>query len=215
MSMPQPVKIVIAEDHQLFADGLETMLNGDAANYEVIAKVNNGKQLMQVMNKALPDLLLMDINMPYMNGMEAAIEIKKRHGDIKIIFISMYSSPGLIAESQKNGIAGFVTKDISVALLKKTIAQVMAGQKVYLGPTPIPQFLQQPGDDYAQKLKLSPRQLEIIVLIKNGLATNKDIANNLCLSVFTVETHLKNIFQILNVKNKIELLKFAAENNIA
>jgi DNA-binding NarL/FixJ family response regulator len=204
MIQPKQIRIVIAEDHLLFAEGLERLLNEDALYYKVVAKAVNGLQLLESVKKYLPDLVLVDVNMPLLNGIEAAIRIRKRYQHIKIVFISMDKSPSLVNLIRQNGFDGLVPKDSSVDILKNTIQKVMRHDKVY----PL-----HPGHHtYNPSLsitKLSPRQLQVIELIRQGTTTNKEIASQLAISVLTVETHLKNIFQILSIKNKLELMQYA------
>lgn len=202
------VKIVIADDHQLFADGLEQILTG-IEGYHVIEKVTNGKLLLQLMNRTVPDLILLDINMPYMDGLEAAAELKKRTPSLKIIFLSMYYDTKIINFAKENKINGFIIKNTTAPELKEAIAEVLKGNEKYVTPEsnlplqPMTEF-----EEFTRKLKLSPREVEIIQLVKLG-KTTKEIADKLFLSVFTIETHRKNIYRKLGVKNSAELSAFA------
>lgn len=202
------VKIVIADDHQLFADGLEQILTG-IEGYKVIDKVTNGKLLLQLMNRTVPDLILLDINMPYMDGLEAAAELKKRTPSIKIIFLSMYYDGKIIVFAKQNKINGFIIKNTTASELKDAIAKVLNGNDTFLIPeNNLPSQPMTEDEEFTRKLKLSPREIEIIQLIKSG-KTTKEIAEKLYLSTFTIETHRKNIFRKLDVKNSAELSAFA------
>lgn len=206
-------KIIIADDHLLLADGLEQILNS-VPDFEVIAKVANGKLLIQVLNTVVPDLILLDINMPYMNGLEAAKEIGRRMPDIKIVFLSMYFDAKLIASAKENGVKGFILKDIIAPLLKEKLIHVANGGTCF--DLPFPQTSTEPvwqQDDFANNLKLSPREIEIIKLIKVGHG-NKQISAQLGLSTYTIETHRKNIYRKLNLKGVGELIQFASDHNI-
>lgn len=206
-------KIIIADDHLLLADGLEQILNS-VPDFEVIAKVANGKILMQVLNTIVPDLILLDINMPYMNGLDAAKEIGRRMPDIKIVFLSMYFDAKLIASAKENGVKGFILKDIIAPLLKEKLIHVANGGSCF--DLPLPQTSTEPvwqQDDFANKLKLSPREIEIIKLIKVGHG-NKQISAQLGLRIYTIETHRKNIYRKLNLKGVGELIQFASDHNI-
>jgi DNA-binding NarL/FixJ family response regulator len=210
---PNPIKIIIADDHQLFAEGVETILSA-ASQFEVIGKVQNGKLLMQTLNRLRPDLILLDINMPFMTGMEAAQAIKKTMPDIKLVFLSMYYDAKIIAHTKQYGINGFIVKDVTATELKEALLKVMQGETVFLLSN---DYLQQPapapGDDFVKRYKLSPREIEIIQLIKKGKST-KEISEELSLSVFTIETHRKNIFRKLNIASVGQLISFAVENRI-
>jgi DNA-binding NarL/FixJ family response regulator len=200
-----PTKVIIVEDHLLFADGLEQILTS-LPGFEVIDKLNNGKRLMQALNSKSPDLLLLDINMPYMDGMEAAANVRKNHPSIKIIFLSMYFDRKMITTARQLGANGFVTKTVMAPVLKDVLIRVMAGENVFILPerTQLPQPAGD-SDAFARQYKLSTRELEIIGLIKEGKST-KAISDQLFLSVYTIETHRKNIFRKLQVKNVMELI---------
>ncbi|TKC65009.1 response regulator transcription factor [Pedobacter hiemivivus] len=206
-------KIIIADDHLLLADGLEQILNS-VPDFEVIAKVANGRLLMQALNTIVPDLILLDINMPYMNGLEAAKKIRQRMPDIKIVFLSMYFDAKLIAAAKEDGVKGFILKDIIAPLLKEKMIHIANGDTCFDLPfqktSTTPAWQQ---DDFANKLKLSPREIEIIKLIKLGQG-NKQISAQLSLSIYTIETHRKNIYRKLNLKGVGELIQFASEHNI-
>ncbi|TCC85849.1 response regulator [Pedobacter hiemivivus] len=206
-------KIIIADDHLLLADGLEQILNS-VPDFEVIAKVANGRLLMQALNTIVPDLILLDINMPYMNGLEAAKKIRQRMPDIKIVFLSMYFDAKLIAAAKEDGVKGFILKDIIAPLLKEKMIHIANGGTYFDLPfqktSATPAWQQ---DDFANKLKLSPREIEIIKLIKLGQG-NKQISAQLSLSIYTIETHRKNIYRKLNLKGVGELIQFASEHNI-
>jgi DNA-binding NarL/FixJ family response regulator len=205
-------KVIIADDHPLFADGVEQIINS-IPFFEVVAKVGNGKLLMQELNSIIPDLILLDINMPYMNGIEAAKEIKRRMPDIKIVFLSMYADSNIISAAKENGINGVLSKDITAPLLKECLMDVVNGN------TSFPSSVQNTTegiwqqDDFAKELKLSSREIEIIRLLKQGMS-NKQVSGYLKLSVYTIETHRKNIYRKLNLQGLGELIQFANEHKI-
>lgn len=206
-------KIIIADDHLLFADGVEQILNS-VPDFEVVAKVANGKLLMQVLNSITPDLVLLDINMPHMNGLEAAQKIRQRMPNIKIVFLSMYFDAKVITAAKDDGIKGFLLKDITAPLLKEKIMTIVNGGTSFdlrFHHESQPPAWQQ--DAFANELKLSAREIEIIKLIKLGIG-NKQISTQLGLSVYTIETHRKNIYRKLNLQGVGELIKFANEHQI-
>jgi DNA-binding NarL/FixJ family response regulator len=206
-------KIIIADDHQLFADGVEQILNS-VGHYEVVGKAANGKVLMQLLNSSPVDLILLDINMPLMDGMAAALEIKRRLPAVKILFLSMYFNSKILSFARQNHINGFLLKSTTASELKEAIADILSGNDRYSDVqenSPAQNIL--PEDEFQQKFKLSPREIEVIRLIRNG-RTTKEIADVLCLSFFTVETHRKNIFRKLEIKNMAELVAFATEKNL-
>lgn len=199
------IKVILAEDHLLFADGVEQIL-GSVPGIEVIAKVSHGKLLMQTLNNQIPDLLLLDINMPFMDGLEAARLIKTRLPNIKIIFLSMYWDSKILAFVKEHNINGFIMKTVMAMDLKEAIQKVINGQTVFLLPEHVHKGeMSYPDDEFGKQFKLSPRETEIIKLIKEGNST-KQISELLFLSAHTVETHRKNIFRKLQVKNVAELI---------
>jgi DNA-binding NarL/FixJ family response regulator len=203
-------KIIIADDHLLFADGVEQILNS-VPNFEVIGKVANGKLLMQLLNSITPDLILLDINMPFMNGLEASKIIRQRMPDVKIVFLSMYFDAKIMASAKEDGVSGFLLKDITAPILKEKIISIANGNLSFDH-----QLHQEPAweeDQFAKELKLSAREIEIIRLIKSGMP-NKQISTELKLSTYTIETHRKNIYRKLNLKGVGELIQFANEHKI-
>lgn len=201
------ISIIIAEDHQLFAEGLEKLLTSEFVNYNVLAKVNNGKILMHMLDSYTPDLVLLDINMPFMDGLTASLEIRKKLPEVKIIIISMYTNPTIITQCKKNGVNGFIPKDTSIDILKESIEKVLNGEDIFLTGSNVQENVQGNEDIYTLRSKLSPRQLEIVRIMNQGTTSNRDIANELFISIFTVETHLKNIYQTLKINSKIELIR--------
>lgn len=206
-------KIIIADDHTLFADGLEQIVQSLEA-FEVIAKVTDGKMLLQKLNAAIPDIILMDINMPWLNGMEAAEKIAQQFPQIKIIFISMYSNAQLIEQAKILGARGFIMKNITAPELKETIISIKNGAVVYAGLTAASNdAIPQTDDPFLLQYKLTPKEVQIIKLIKEGNAT-KQIAALLELSTYTIETHRKNINRKLNVRSTAELTAITHKFNI-
>lgn len=201
------MKIIIADDHLLFADGLEQIISS-MPKFEVIAKVTDGKMLLQKLNSTQPDMILLDINMPYLNGLEAAAHIRRTRPMVKIVFLSMYSDTKIIAAARHCNAMGFIMKDVTAPLLKDALIDINNNIPVFLLPgvrqaeaDPVA-----PQDDFISKYKITGRELEIINLIKQGKA-NKQIAFELELSAYTIETHRKNIYRKLKVQSVAELIK--------
>lgn len=204
------INIVIAEDHPTFSFGVEQSL-AKVPNMQIIDKVLNGKQLLQLLNIKKPDLILMDVLMPHMNGIEAAMLIRKDFPSIKIIFISMYEESSIIKQCMQYG-DGYIPKASTTEELINVINTVIDGNTYFHFAKPLI-FKQPYNDDLIKKYKLTKREIELIQLLKNGLTT-KEIAGKLFLSSLTIETHRKNIFRKLEVKNISELIVFALNNKI-
>ncbi len=208
----KPVKVIVADDHKLFADGVEQIINS-TPGFEVLASVDNGKLLMQVLNRLSPDIILLDINMPFLDGLETAALIKKNKPGIKIIFISMHYDASIKTFIQKNGINGFVHKNISAKELKDALYKVVAGENVFISNYPAQQTeinAPQPGTEFISQHKLTKTEVAIIKLIAGGDST-KAIADKRSLSYLTVESHRKNILRKLKAKNMAEVIAFAVK----
>ena len=207
------VDIIITEDHPTYSLGIEQSLN----NYDhvnIIAKAKSGKELLQILHSKTPHLILMDIMMPGINGIDTAKEVKKLYSYVKIIFVTMYQETQVINQCMKHG-EGYISKTTTTEELINVIDTVMSG-KTSFSSAPLPTFQQEAAsynDEITKMFKLTKREIELIHLLKAGLST-KEIAQNLFLSFFTIETHRKNIIRKLQVKNVAELISFANKNNI-
>ncbi|WP_165799029.1 response regulator transcription factor [Sphingobacterium corticibacter] len=209
----EKTRIIIADDHLLFADGLAQIV-GAMPEFDIIAQVPNGRVLLQLINTQLPDLILMDINMPIVDGLQAATSIRTYHPNIRVVFISMYKDMKLVEKAKEMGAHAYIMKDTTAPELREILLQIRDGKKVFSCPEN--DFETQQAneiiDPFLSQFKLTPREVEIIKLIKKGLAT-KQIAADLDLSTYTIETHRKNINRKLNVQSATELLAFIAQYN--
>ncbi len=208
-------KIVLADDHQLLREGVRTILK-DIDSIEILAEVANGKDLLTLLSSIRPDLVLLDLNMPGQDGLNCLSTIKQQHSSVKVLVLTNYNQPELIEQVRKMNADGFLIKDSSSTELKQAVLDVLNGEKYFqITKTTSEQprsehFI----DDFTRKYQLTKREIDIIRLICNELSS-KEIASELFLSEFTVNTHRKNIFRKLNVKNVAGLMNFAKENNIA
>lgn len=208
--MTQKLSIIIADDHQLFVEGLTSLLR-DSPVFTVVDMVNSGRELLEVLCKCLPDIILLDINMPGMNGLDALKYIKKDYPSAKVILLSTYNEAHIIKRGKELGMDGYLLKNIDADELTNSIHQIYSGKVVCpatkgFSPKPIV------SDSFLQAFNLTTRETEVIAFIKDGY-TNQQIANELHLSVYTVETHRKNIMQKLNLRSPAALIKFILEHN--
>jgi DNA-binding NarL/FixJ family response regulator len=202
-------QIIITDDHPLLIEGLSAVINEDKA-LNVCATASTGKQLLQIIPLQKPDLIMLDINLPGMDGIETAKVIKAKHPDIDVLCISSYFSQSLITTLKAIPVEGFIPKQTDSRAVVKTIKQILAGETVF-----IKSEVENPyGKPEVKELKLlTEREKEVIQLIKKG-KTTKEIADMLFLSVYTIDTHRKNICAKLNVSNPGALSRFATEKEI-
>lgn len=209
--MDNTIKLIIADDHLLFIDGLVSLLKEETdISIENIA--NDGKELLYLLEKQKPDIILLDINMPGMNGLEALRYIKQSWPAIYVVILSTYNEAHLIEKAKQNGANGYLMKNCNKEELLQTIKLVFTGQSSFPYQKPPKQALDE-DDHFLRQFSLSKREMEIIHLIKQG-DTNQQIAYKLFLSIYTVETHRKNIMQKLQLKSPTALMKFIVENGL-
>ncbi len=215
MSFELPIELLIADDHQLITDGLSQILLGE----KMIGKIHtakNGKEAVDIALAENIDCVIMDINMPELNGLEATKLIKRERPQIKIIVVSMLCEPSIVSKMLKAGADAFINKDTGKAELLKAIDKVM-NNETYISPEIANNLFRHLNDNNVKtadnESHLTKRELEIIRLIADGL-TNNEIASRLFLSNVTVNTHRKNMLAKLHLKNTASLVKYAAENKL-
>ena len=210
-----PINLLIADDHQLFIDGLFKILENEKIIEEIFS-VNNGKEVLDTISLQTIDCIIMDINMPVMNGLETTKQVKATNPDIKIIVVSMQCDVAIVSKMLKAGADGFINKDTGKEELLTAINKVMANEK-YISPAishNLFSFFSEKKQISSENEKhLTTRELEIIKLIADGL-TNQEIAAKLFLSTMTVDTHRKNMIAKLQLKNTASLVKYAFEHKL-
>lgn len=209
------IKIVVADDHQLFREGLVNLLENDDA-IEVIGKAENGKDAMEKVFELKPDVLITDIAMPEMNGMEATRQIKKKMPGLKIVALSMHSDKQFVKGMLEAGTDAYLLKNCTHQQLLEAVHSVYNGKK-YLSEDitelVISGYLDGPNavdDNYAE---LSEREKEIFILLAEGVST-REIGEKLFISVKTVGTHKQNILEKLDLKNNADIVKYALKKGL-
>lgn len=212
-----PVHIILADDHPVITRGIQTILE-EEKELEIIAEFRNGQSLLQSPLTHSADLLLLDLNMPRVDGLGVLSSLHDSGSAIKTIVISAYNSQKLVEACRQAGACAYIVKTEQLSDLKEIIRQVMRGDKIFpvfssSEPGPDNQFSYL--DDFLVKYKLTKREVEIIRMICNGM-TSGDIAGRLSLSAFTVQTHRKNIFRKLSLdtSNQVSLYEFASKNGL-
>jgi DNA-binding NarL/FixJ family response regulator len=203
------IRIVLADDHNLVRSGLKSLLS-EMKNVEVVAEASNGRQAVDLVQSVKPDVVLMDIAMNELNGIDACEIISREHPAVRTIILSMHDSGEYVAKALKAGAKGYVLKDAAPLELEFALQAVTVGE-TYLSPRVSRQVVQsyvQPGSGDAGLDALSPRQKEILKAIAGGRST-KQIAYDLGLSVKTIETHRAQIMERLDIHDLAGLVRFA------
>lgn len=207
------LKIFIADDHQLLIDGLTSFFK-ELDGFEVIAHANDGLVLLQEIATKVPDIILLDLNMPKMDGMATLKNIKANYPNIKVIIISNYHQSQLIKETKALGANGYVLKNGSKSDLLSAIETVNSGKMYFPEEEEKINNNSVFADEFMKKHQLTKREVEIIRLVCQEL-NSKEIAEKLFIAEFTVNTHRRNILSKLGMKNTPALINFAKQNGIA
>lgn len=214
--MTDKIKIFIVEDHELFKEGLKFILN-ESGKFEVIADAVNGEEFLVKLEKNKPDIVIMDIEMPKMNGIEASAQAIAKHPELKIIVLSSYGDEVYYFDMIKAGVLGFVLKKAGINELEKAIETVYSGGNFFSR-----ELLQKAvnmganiNNEPSNKLgiNLSKRENEVLILISKGYS-NIEISEKLFISPSTVNNHRSNLLSKTNTKNTASLLMFAIKNHI-
>ena len=211
------MRILIADDHLIFAQSLKALLLGNS-DMEIVGIVENGKLVLQYLEKDQVDIVLSDLQMPEMGGIELILQIRNRFPPVKIMILSMVSEASLIRGAIQAGAAGFGSKNMDKEELERALRMIHNGE-TYISSNVLRELtriltVSRYDDAEAEMQALSEREIEVLSLIAQELNTN-EIAEKLFVSVNTVETHRKNLFKKLGAKNSIGLIKFALRHGLA
>jgi DNA-binding NarL/FixJ family response regulator len=210
----QRLRLVMADDHVLVVEGIRRILDRD---YEIVAVVPDGRAAVEAAAKLKPDVVLLDIAMPLLNGIEAARQIRGLDSPAKIIFVTMQTDRDYVRVAFRAGASGYVLKQAAPSELTEAIRTVVGGG-LYLSPTIAPKgpqdLLGAPGEDGDRfVVPLTPRQREVLQLIAEGKSA-KEIAHALTISPKTVEFHKAGIMDVLGLRTTAELTRYAMERGI-
>ncbi len=204
-------RILIADDHKLLVEAFVSLLENDA---EVVGKVLNGRALLKEAPRLKPDIIVLDISMPKLNGLEAGQQIKQMMPDVKLIFLTMHEDPDLAVEAFRLGASGYLLKSSAASELFQAVQEVSRG-RTYVTP----QIAQGMLESFAQGTglrsvsKLTPRQREILQLLAEG-NTMKEVASILNIAPRTVAFHKYRMMETLGLKNNTDLLRLAIKERI-
>ena len=205
----QNLKVIIAEDHSLVRQGFRLLLN-DIGGIDVIAEAGDGRTAIELTKKFKPDIILMDIAMPEMNGLEATAHINKEFPDIHVIILSMYASEEYVLQALRAGASAYMLKNANESELETAIKTVQCGE-IYLSQSiakHVTAYIRRASIANSPLDQLTPRQREVLQLITEGYSIN-NIAAKLYLSEKTVEAHRANLMKRLDIYDIPSLVRFA------
>ncbi len=207
----EKLKILLAEDHRILREGLKRLID-EQPNMEVVGEADNGIAAWQQAQELEPDIVLMDITMPRLNGAEATEKIRELCPNVKVIALTGHRASAYLNEVLKAGASGYVLKQAAIDELIDAIQTVSRGG-TYIDSASRESLVHSPLDDRVYKGEsqgkpLSQREIQVLSLVANGY-TNKEIANELSISVKTVETHKANSMQKLDLKSRAEVVDYA------
>lgn len=211
------IRVLITDDHALIRRGIASLLN-DQADMEVVAEAGSGEEALQQMQKATPDVVLMDISMPGMDGLEVAKRVQTQFPGVRLLILTMHDREDYLFRAVRAGAAGYILKGADVQDLLSAIRTVHKGD-VYLSPKVTSLLLTdylrraETGEQEASYDGLTEREREVLRMIAQGQTTG-EIAEALHLSRHTVDTHRDHIMQKLNLHRKAELIKYAIRKGL-
>ena len=210
-AVENPVRILVADDHPIILQGLKSILDRDGFN--VVGEASDGRQAVSQAHELQPDLVIMDISMPVMTGIEAAAEIRRVAPSAKLILLTVHTENRYILEALRSGIRGYVLKSRAAGELVEAIHEILNG-KIYLSPgisqTVVEAYLQQnTGEDES----LTRRELQVLQLVAEG-KTTKEIATVLGVSVKTADSHRSNIMHKLKMHSVADLVRYAIRRGL-
>jgi len=213
------IKIFLVDDHQLILDGIKALLSG-VNDISIIGEATNGNELLEKIPLARPDVILMDISLPDVSGIELTRIISKKHPASKILILSMYTNEDFVFNAMKAGARGYLPKNTSRQEILDAIYTIHAGQEFFgesISQVILKSFLRkvtEPETNTGEGTQpLTSRELEILKLFAEGF-NNKEISNKLDISIRTVESHKNHIVKKLGLKSTVEMVKFAIRNKI-
>lgn len=208
------ISVMITDDHSLIREGLKNLLELDG-DIKVVAEAVDGVDCLNKLESCNPDVLLLDINMPRMNGLEVLENIKSRHLKVKVLVLTVHNEVEYLLKAIDIGVEGYILKDSESAELKKAITSVYSGE-TYIQTSLIPKLnsrmIERNKDE--EKIRcLTNRELEVLKLLSVGMF-NKEIAEDLLISERTVKNHVSNIFKKIDVLDRTQAAVFAIRNNL-
>ncbi len=201
------MRVVIADDHRLMLDGIRRALESDGG-FEIVGETQDGTQVRSIVDRTSPDLVLLDVRMPRMDGLACLDEIHKRYPEIKVVMLSASTSPELIAAALRRGASAYLSKSVDPTDLPSTLRQIAGGHVWGSSGTASDE-----GDDGPKALGLTDREIAILQALARGLS-NAEIAKELWVTQQTVKFHLTNIYRKLGAKNRTQATRIAHQHGL-
>lgn len=208
--------IVLADDHRIVRQGLRALLTGEA-DFEVVGEADDGREALELVRRLNPDVLVLDLMMPGLNGLEVARQLPRQSPGVRVVVLSMYDDEGFVLEALANGVSGYVLKDSNSSDLVHAVREVAAGRR-YLSPPLSDRAI----EAYQQRAKvgtmdkhetLTTREREVLQLSAEG-HTNSEIAARLGISTRTAETHRSRVMHKLSLHTQSDLIRYAIRRGI-
>jgi two-component system response regulator NreC len=208
-------RLLICDDHTLFVEGIKAMLRNEVS-LEIVGEARDGRQAVELAKELKPDLLLMDVSMPDMNGFDATRRVREFDPAAKVLILTMHDEEELVARCLEAGAAGYIMKDAPASQLLYAIEMVQKGER-YLSPGVLKKvvagYVRNTGRPQTSYDRLSPREREVLKLLAEGFSV-KEIATRLNLSVKTVDAHKTNLMKKIDVHDRSELIRYAIQKKV-
>lgn len=214
--MEGKIKILIADDHEMICEAMKSLLV-TVPQFDVIGTVSNGKEALKAVEELGPDVVIMDIVMPEMNGLAATTALKEKYGsDIRIMMLSMEVTNEYVKSAFQSNVDGYIPKNADFDILKNGIFAIHKGEKYYdqkIKDYIFQYYMKGESSEVPELKSLSEREVQVLKMISEGVA-NKEIGEALFISPKTVETHRNNILKKLKLKSTADLIKYAIAKNV-
>ncbi|WP_454876386.1 response regulator [Pseudomonas farris] len=207
MNLPYPIRVALVDDHSLVRDGIKSLL-AVMAQLEVVGEAENGVDAIEMVGRCQPDLLLVDISLKDINGLELTRMLRSQYPSLKVLVLSMYDNYEYVSESVRSGASGYVLKNAPSREIIAAIEAIVSGGTFYSA-----EIAQRLIADKSTDNELTPRESQVLYKMAQGL-NNKEMARELDISVRTVETHRLSIRRKLNIDKPAALVKYAIDHGI-
>jgi len=207
MTVSKSIRVMIVDDHDLVRSGLKLFIES-VSDFELAGEASNGEKAVEISRVLRPDIILMDLVMPGMGGIEATRRVRQENPGMRILALTSFSEHQMIADVLRAGAIGYLLKNVSIDELEAAIRSAMVGRPS-LAPEALTKLInQEPGQAADPDFELSRRELEVLALLVSGLS-NPEIASKLSVSRSTIKSHICNIFNKLGVSNRVEAVSVA------